>query len=218
MQRMEPGSCPLCSSDTTCLYHRDMKRDYYQCQVCSLVFVPSRFWLNREAEKAVYDLHENDADDQGYRSFLARLVSPMLDRLGRERLRGLDFGCGPGPALSHMLYEHGHQVALYDPFYHNDPSLLATNYDFICATEVVEHLHSPGEELGLLFALLKSGGWLGIMTKLVIDKAAFSNWHYTRDLTHVCFFSRETFLYIASSYAVTVSFVGNDVVLFQKNS
>ena len=39
-----------------------------------------------------------------------------------------------------MLEESGHRVALYDVFYVPDTLALAASYDFITATEVVEHL------------------------------------------------------------------------------
>lgn len=207
--------CPLCGSSLAEAFHVDAVREYRQCQLCSLVFVPCRFWLGRDEEKAVYDLHENDPKDRGYRRFLSRLVLPMLERLDGP-CDGLDFGCGPGPALSLMFHEHGHQVKLYDPFYCDEPSLLIRRYDFICATEVVEHLHNPDRELSRLFGILKPGGLLGIMTKLVIDSAAFGNWHYIRDLTHICFFSRDSFCWIADRYGVDVTFIGNDVILLQK--
>ena len=42
-----------------------------------------------------------------------------------------------------MFEEMGHTVALYDYFYANDPFVLHHLYDFITATEVVEHLHNP---------------------------------------------------------------------------
>lgn len=54
------------------------------------------------------------------------------------------------------------------------------------------------------------------MTKMVIDQAAFGNWHYKLDPTHVCFFSRETFLWWASQSGSDVTFVGNDVILLRK--
>lgn len=139
----------------------------------------------------------------------------MLERLNPEQ-QGLDFGCGPGPALSSLLEEQGHRVALYDPFYFNDSTVLQNRYDFICATEVVEHLHDPGEVFTLLFGMLKQGGWLAIMTKLVIDLQAFRRWHYIRDLTHVCFFSRATFEYLSRRFSTTLEFAASDVILLKK--
>jgi len=178
-----------------------------------LIFVPARYWLNAEDERATYDLHENVAHDPKYRNFLSRLTMPLLEKL-RPHQNGLDFGCGPGPALSIILEEHGHHVELYDPFYANNPSVFNTTYDFICATEVVEHLRDPNQVFTTLFTLLKKGGWLGVMTKLVSDHHTFSNWHYIRDMTHICFYHRNTFVYLAQRFNAKLTFIGQDVMLF----
>nr|MBS0021313.1 methyltransferase domain-containing protein [Gammaproteobacteria bacterium] len=84
-----------------------------------------------------------------------------------------------------MFAEAGHHMAIYDPYYAADASVLRRSYDFITASEVVEHLYAPGEVLARLFDLLRPGGWLGLMTKLVTDRAAFASWHYKLDPTHV---------------------------------
>ena len=55
--------------------------------------------------------------------------------------QGLDYGCGPGPALAHMLREAGHDVALFDPFFAPDPAPFNRTYDFVTCTEVAEHFH-----------------------------------------------------------------------------
>jgi len=56
-------------------------------------------------------------------------------------------------------------------------------------------------------------GGLGIMTKLIRDKESFSHGHYIRGLTHVCFFSRGTFAYIAQKYTTSFFFIEDDVIL-----
>jgi hypothetical protein len=177
--------------------------------------VPPASHLARRAEKAEYDRHQNHPDDPGYRRFLARLVLPLQARLAPGS-RGLDFGAGPGPALAHMLTEAGHEVNLYDPFYANRPAALTRQYDFITASEVVEHLRHPGLELDRLYGLLKPGGLLGIMTKRVIDRERFARWHYKNDPTHVCFFSRETFAWLAARWGARVDFVDRDVIIIVK--
>ncbi len=207
--------CPLCSSKDLDSFFEDKKRIYLRCSCCKLVFVPKRYWLGAEDEKATYDLHENDAQDQGYRQFLSRLSTPLLKKLGPKQ-KGLDFGCGPGPTLSAILEDRGQQVDLYDPFYYNDPSVFCKKYDFICATEVVEHLHDPNKEFEVLFKMLKRNGWLSIMTKLVIDQHAFRQWHYIRDMTHICFYSRSTFSYLAQRFHAELTFVAKDVILLHK--
>lgn len=114
------------------------------------------------------------------------------------------------------MEEAGHRVSLYDPFYFDHPNLLEQAYDFITATEVVEHLQHPARVFASLFEQLDPGGWLGVMTKQVIDQQAFATWHYIRDLTHICFYSRPTFEYIAQKFKADLFFEGNDVILFKK--
>ena len=180
-----------------------------------MVFVPPEQFLSAERERAVYDRHENSPNDEGYRQFLSRMFEPLAERLATGS-RGLDFGSGPGPTLSIMFEEAGHTMAIYDPFYAPDPAPLDKQYDFITATEVVEHLHHPRRELDRLWSCLEPGGLLGIMTKRVIDRDAFSRWHYKNDPTHACFFSTETFEWLAGYWQAELTIVGDDVVLFGK--
>ncbi|GAB3273879.1 class I SAM-dependent methyltransferase [Parahaliea aestuarii] len=207
--------CPLCDSGLTESFYRDRRRPYLRCLDCTLVFVPPAFHLDRDAEKAEYDLHDNRVDDPAYRRFLSRLADPLLERLP-PAARGLDFGCGPGPALAAMLEQAGHAVALYDVFYFPDAAVLGGQYDFICATEVVEHLHRPGAELDRLWQCLRPGGWLGVMTKLVRDREAFAGWHYKNDRTHVCFFSEATWEWWAKGRGAALEIVAADVILLFK--
>lgn len=209
-------SCPLCRSTHNAFYAADKQREYWQCAQCALVFVPSHFYLSAMLERAQYDLHENN-DDAGYRAFLNRLAQPLLLRIKPESV-GLDFGCGPGPVLATMLKAAGHNMDLFDIFYQPDSSVFSRQYDFITATEVIEHLRNPHDELARLWSCLRPGGYLGLMTKLVKDKTAFVNWHYKIDPTHVCFYSVDTFQYLANSLAANVEFVAADVIVLQKIS
>lgn len=211
-------ACPLCGHRTNRVYHTDhtgRRRRYLQCDHCLLVFVTAPDQLSSAEEKAVYDLHRNDPTDSGYRRFLSRLYDPLMQRLAPAS-EGLDFGCGPGPTLSVMLEEAGHAVALYDRFYAADESVWERRYDFITATEVVEHLAAPGAELQRLWHHLENGGVLALMTKLVTGQEAFSRWHYRNDPTHVCFFSRPTFAWLASQWRASLTFIGADVILLSK--
>lgn len=207
--------CPLCLSPKTQHYYQDKRREYLQCQQCELVFVRPDQRLDSAQEKAHYDLHENNPEDQGYRRFLSRVANPMLERI-EPNSHGLDFGCGPGPTLSLMLQQQGHKMNLYDAYYYPDSSVLEKSYDFITATEVIEHLYQPDKVWQQWLNLVKSGGWIGLMTKMVIDVEAFASWHYKNDLTHVVFFSRKTFQYLAERDKLQLEFVGNDVILLRK--
>lgn len=206
--------CPLCRISKASPFYQD-SREYFRCPVCSLVFVLPRQFLTPEEEKSVYDHHENSSDDPRYRRFLSRLFVPLSQRLVPDSF-GLDFGSGPGATLSVMFEEAGHSMKIYDPFYAPDVKPLQLHYDFITASEVVEHLHHPRRELDRLWSCLKPNGSLGIMTKRVIDQEAFSRWHYKNDPTHVCFFSIETFRWLAEHWCATLTVPENDVVLFAK--
>lgn len=206
-------TCPLCKGSESGLYYTDRTRDYFQCGMCGLVFVPERFRLSAEEERARYDLHENDPSDAGYRRFLKGLLEPMAARL-KPGAEGLDFGCGPGPTLSLMFAEAGFSCANYDPFYAPDETALLRTYDFVSCSEVIEHCYDPYAVFGQMLSLLKPGGVLGIMTQLVRDREAFARWHYIDDRTHVCFFSNETLKWVGDTFDVKPLFCENSVTLF----
>ncbi len=208
-------SCPLCETNESGFYYQDNRRDYFQCMQCGLVYVRPDQRLPAEQEKAEYDLHQNSSEDQSYRLFLSRIANPLVNRLSIGS-SGLDFGCGPGPTLSLMLEEAGMKVALYDAFYRVDPCVLTRRYDFITATEVIEHVYQPGQTLMKLWQQLNTGGLLAIMTKRVLSLEAFASWHYKNDPTHVCFFSEATFFWLAKKLGAELEFVEKDVVFLTK--
>lgn len=208
------SGCPLCGTPDAELVHRDI-RHFLQCPECGLIFVPPGEHLDAASEKARYDLHRNDPGDPDYRRFLARLGDQMLARLpaGAE---GLDFGCGPGPALAAMLTDAGHRMRVYDPFYAPDKGVWLQSYDFITSSEVFEHLYRPADELDRLFAALKSSGLLGVMTSFAPPMPGFARWHYTNDPTHVCFYGRETFEFIARHWGATMEHLADNVAVLRK--
>ncbi len=207
--------CPLCRGADTRDFYRAPDRPYRRCSVCALVFVPRTWHLSRAAEKAQYDLHCNGPSDAGYRHFLSRMTAPLAARL-KPASAGLDFGSGPGPTLCVMLAELGHRVTNFDPFYAPDNDVLEQRYDFVTATEVVEHLSAPGAVLSQLWGLLLPGGWLGLMTQPAVQEADFGAWHYKNDPTHVTFFAHASFLWLGAQWGVEPQFFAGGVVLFHK--
>lgn len=220
-------TCPLCGSK----HHTDFaeklvyvnqhlektkqRRRYRKCDVCSLIFVDKRHLPTYAEEKALYDQHDNDPNDVGYRKFLSRMANPILDTIAADS-KGLDFGCGPGPTLYHLFEEAGHRCCNYDPLYADDKALLKQQYDFVCSTEVIEHIHWPRKSLDLIWQLIKPGGVLGLMTKRPTGYDAFMQWHYTNDPTHVRFFSEATFQWLAEQWQAKVSFPEKDVAVLTK--
>ena len=214
--------CPLCASADIVHFSQDRRRAYWHCQRCDLVFAERKSLLDEAAELAIYQFHQNDPMDIHYRQFLMKLSTPLLARLsahypaGLAHLQALDFGSGPGPTLYLLMAEAGLRMANYDPYFANDPSLLTHTFDLICATEAIEHFYQPADEWQLWLTLLRANGYLGLMTKLRPEPAVFANWHYKNDPTHVSFFSRQTFEFLAHRDGLSVEFIGNDVILLQK--
>ncbi len=206
--------CPLCAAADATLYHRDRVRSYWRCGRCALVFVPPAARVDIAAEKARYDQHQNNPADPRYRRFLSRLAEPLIARVSHGAI-GLDFGSGPGPALGPMLAEAGLHVHLYDVFYAPDPAVWNRQYDFITASEVIEHLHHPRAELERLFSVLAPGGYLAMMTRWVSDEGAFMRSRYIRDPTHVCFYSAATCHWIAHQWQTSLELPDTDVALFR---
>jgi hypothetical protein len=212
--------CILCNTTHLAPFYEDTSEEYaskyYQCQQCRLIFARPEDRPNRTEEFARYETHENDPNDEGYRNFLGQLFHPLNDLL-KPRSKGLDFGSGPGPTLSLMFEEAGHDMEIYDPYYADNPDVFGKPYDFITATEVVEHLFNPGNELERLWSCLRLGGYLGIMTKIAEDNVAFfADWHYRLDLTHVTFYTKETFRWLADHWNASVTFPADRVIIFEK--
>ena len=208
-------TCPLCFTLQTNRLCTDNHRDYLRCQRCQLTFVPPIYHLSIEKEKARYDEHKNSPEDPQYREFLSKLLIPMVSKLTLGD-QGLDFGSGPGPTLSIMFREAGYPMEIYDYFYAPNTDVLNRQYDFITATEVIEHLRHPIQTLNLLWKILKPGGVLGIMTETVPDHKLFSEWYYKRDPTHICFFSYATFTWLSKKLNAAAQTQARNIMLLSK--
>ena len=209
------STCPLCKKNNSTLFCKEQHRSYFQCPCCSLLYVPSCHHLSPVEEKKRYDTHTNHPDDPEYRDFLNRLVSPLLPYLPTGG-KGIDYGSGPGPTLSLMFSEFGFHMKDYDPFYANYNKVLEEEYDFLTCSETMEHFSNPKEEWELFLKLVKRGGWIGIMTQLYEREIDFSQWYYKNDPTHVSFYSKETFKWLAEEYNLRLLFGERSVVFFQR--
>lgn len=209
----DPDGCPVCLSIGPQPFLSAEGRNYWRCGICEARFLDPRQLPPRAAEQQRYLQHRNDPDDPAYRRFLSRLADPLLARLPAGS-RGLDYGCGPGPALAAMLREAGHRMALSDPFFQADPEPLERIYDFVTCTETAEHFHRPAQEFDRIAGLVRRGGWL--MTSFLVEDGQFAGWRYRKDPTHVVFYHEKTLRHIAASRGWTCDIPVKDVALMQK--
>jgi len=207
--------CPVCAAPATRWFSDVGDRRYWRCGCCVATFLDPGQRPGAGRERREYDLHRNDPADAGYRRFLARLAEPLIDRLAAGA-HGLDYGCGPGPAMPAMLAGAGFRVETWDPLYDARAEALARRYDFITCTEVIEHAHAPAEVFRRLDRLLRPGGLLGLMTAFQTDDARFAGWHYRRDPTHVVFFREQTLRFVAGRTGWAIEIPRAGVAILRK--
>jgi hypothetical protein len=210
-----PQSCPLCGSDNTELISNTGKQVYFSCDNCELTSLSQNQLLEPAEEQFRYEQHNNNPNDPRYRDFLGKLFNPLQPLLEQGSF-GLDFGCGPGPALALMFKEAGYRMNTYDPYFANNPSVLDERYDFITSTEVFEHLYNPYKEIDLLFSLLKPRGIVGVMTKLLKDEIDFPTWFYRNDTTHVSFYTKKTWEWVSNHWNAKILTLDDNIVIIQK--
>jgi SAM-dependent methyltransferase len=190
--------CPLCGAPGPFERAIDIRKRWHRrCGRCQLLFVEDGFLPDPAAERDRYAKHRNGPHDAGYVAFLRQALSPALPLLA-PAMRGLDYGCGHTPTLCGLLEAEGLHCENYDPFFH--PGWPEGAFDYVFATEVVEHFHEPARDWGKLAGLLTPGGLLTVMTAPWEDLAHFRTWGYASDETHVCFYRPETFAWIRAAF------------------
>lgn len=214
--------CILCQNQNTAVINVTKKPEhtYHMCSECDLIFMAPLERLSAREEMDRYNLHQNQGS-AGHLAFLEPLIKDVNDyfksaNVDLSTLSALDFGCGPTPSLSSVLSMKGYKTFDYDLYYHPDQEAFRRNYHLITATEVFEHFQQPRVEIDKLVRLLKSGGLLAVMTSAHKGEAAFHDWHYRRDETHVTFYSEKTMEWIAHHYHLNILKAKSPYWIFQK--
>ncbi len=215
LSREDPICCTLCGLQNNSFFFRDKFREYQKCNVCSIIFVSSKYHVSRIEEGARYEEHNNDPNDKGYRDFLSQIAKPINEYFPNGA-NGLDFGCGPTPLLAQILGELGFEMDVFDPFYAIDKSVFDRDYDFVVSTEVFEHLSKPLIEIRKLLEIIKPDGLLAIMTLPYTESIDFHKWHYKNDATHICFYTIETFDWLSNHLDISYDQVGNNIFIFRR--
>jgi len=207
--------CIVCKNQRAKEYKNIEQKRYWKCSYCEAIFLDKKFYLSSNDEYKHYLTHNNDLNDPRYKKFLSHLTLPLIERIKLNSI-GLDYGCGPGPALSLMLREKGYKMFNYDPFFHPAKRNLLKKYDFISCTETVEHFHNPFGEFTRFNELLNNNGIIGIMTNFHSKQNIFENWYYIKDPTHVVFYNKKTFRIIAKIFDWDCEFLVNNLVFLKK--
>lgn len=205
-------NCLLCQSDAD-----PFEVETFLCPTCHLVFKNPSVFLSTDEDFKRYSSHQNCSEDQGYVDFLERLLDPLKPFLP-QRFSALDFGCGPGPVLGTLLEDCGGDVENYDPLFYPDAHLLIPDsYDVVTCTEVVEHFKTPRTDWELLVGLVRDGGLLGVMTQYYNPTIDYQKWWYKNDPTHIVFYQKETFEFLAQLFNLEILYSDNkSITIFRK--
>jgi SAM-dependent methyltransferase len=211
--------CKICGSECLDhLYNEKSNSNYYFCKVCEFVFQDENEVVSEEKEKEIYDLHNNTFESKGYvemfENFIDKAIVPFIEL----KSNALDYGCGPGVVLAEILRNQGWNVKTYDPIYDNNSDYNNVKYNLITSTEVFEHFLNPVIELEKISKLLNKGGILAIMT-LLRPKTSdeFKDWWYTRDITHISFYSPKTLYLLGKMFGLKMIYNDNKrLIAFKK--
>ena len=166
-------------------------------------------------EKKRYDEHINTEENKGYVEQFKNLIRQTSEDMPNGAT-GLDFGSGPSPVLAKLLGDKGFNMNIYDLFYADNPEVLEGQYDFISATEVIEHLADPVAVMKRLWKCLKPGGKLYILTQRYPAKEEFLNWYYKNDPTHISYFQKKTFQELAAILPAELEIKDKTLVILTK--
>ncbi|UCN01314.1 methyltransferase domain-containing protein [Sulfurimonas sp. SWIR-19] len=202
--------CPLCQNSAS-FFYEDTQR-YYQCKNCHGIFVDAAHLPDAKSEKARYELHDDDAEDAGYRTFVAPITSNIEQDFSAEA-KGLDFGAGTSRIITKVMQEKGYAISSYDPYFHPYKELLEQKYDYIASCEVIEHFYHPAKEFALLKSLLKENAKLYLMTDIYDEQVEFSSWYYKNDPTHVFLYTKKTFEWIQKRFEFSNLFIEKRLII-----
>jgi len=228
LRPVETEPCPLCGALAPSV-GRSLSRLHCACPVCDLRFIPPAFHLSPEQEYERYLCHQNSLSNAGYVKFLMVAVDCLKNHLRKELDVSptiLDYGSGPAPVLVQLLNREGFAAMGYDPIFgdRSEPGRIVTGslagqgpFDAVVSTETVEHFRMPRAEWEQMTSLIRPGGFLVVVTSLVLPGINLSHWYYAHDPTHIAFYSESTFRYIGEQWGLSrIATNGRNWVVMRK--
>lgn len=206
--------CILCAAKTG-KFWKSKKREFVRCTNCGGIQLLPEYYVAEDIEKQRYLSHNNDVEDPRYQEFVSPITSRVLSDFSVKNT-GLDYGCGTGPVATTELEKEGFSIALYDPYFYPDKSVLKNTYDFIICCEVMEHFYDPAGEFRELSQSLNPGGKLYCKTSIYSEDLDFDNWYYKNDPTHVFFYTRKSLEWIRDNLGFSVLEIEPKLIVLSK--
>jgi SAM-dependent methyltransferase len=205
--------CKLCGGPTSFEFARNLahglRGEYFECRNCHLLQSGHLDHLPLSDLTGFYDEERQSPTDTGA-AWRQYSVVTKIRYLARFRLLPsapmvLDFGCGSGFTVAYLQARYQWPVLGYDSF--GGQSYLAPEavahdwdtvvrrgpFDLIIASEVLEHLVRPRDELARLRSVLAGdGSAMYVTTGLYVPGKHDATWQYLAPDSgqHVCFYSQ----------------------------
>ena len=209
--------CPLCSSDSKHYITVD-SYSYNHCNQCNHIWLDSTHYLKEVEESERYLLHNNNADNISYVNYLTRIYNECEKYAPKSSLESgvVDYGCCAEEVMVKVIEKSGYEGYGYDPLFNIVVPLNNLPVGVVIASESVEHFYNPLTEFKQIHSWLKPGGTLFIKTSLTDTVDDFGSWWYRKDPTHVQFFSRQSFQFIAETIGFRLLFAEKNTVVLEK--
>jgi SAM-dependent methyltransferase len=200
------------------MIHPKTHKTYHTCGGCGYRFLDEMHVVDHDAEFKNYQKHDNSFACGGYVKMFEDLITQVINPYKSHIKTALDFGCGEGQVLGTLLTQQGIETDHYDLYFYPQKVYENKTYDLITSTEVFEHLKNPSGVFEKLTKHLNPKGYLILMTKFTPNKDdEFLKWWYIRDITHIGFFTPQSFEILARNYGLTlIKTLNDDTVIFQK--
>lgn len=194
--------CVLCLGNRLEVVMPKPPRSMFHCRSCDLIFAFPEARPDSVAERDRYLWHQNSIDDAGYVAMFDDVIASIQGRV-EPGSHILDYGCGPSQVLVELLRRRGFDVTGFDPIFAPDANL-SHIFDAIVSVETFEHFFEPKLEIERIASLLRGGGCLIVKSQFHRGEESMHDWWYARDITHVSFYSKKTFEYIAEMFGFEI--------------
>jgi predicted TPR repeat methyltransferase len=210
--------CKICDATTRTIRDEKKELSYYRCESCGFVYLDDKYIVDSEREKDQYEMHQNSFESLGYVKMFEDFITEAIIPYEEHIETALEFGCGSGPVLAELLRRRGMEVDQYDLYFFPHKVYEGKKYDLITSTEVFEHLQNPIAILETLVEHTQDNGYIALMTRFPsAEDKIFLDWWYRRDVTHISFFTPQSFEIMAQKTGLKMLQTINDnIVVFQK--
>jgi len=208
--------CKICNTQIENFKDTQLKKIFFHCSNCELIFLDKTYHVTNVNEKNQYDQHNNSLENKGYVKMFNDFLDFTLENLNIKT--ALDFGSGPTPVLVELLKKRGLYTEYFDKYYQPKKIYENKTYDLITSTEVFEHLENPIEILSTLAKHLNPNGIISLMTLFHTNKQEdFLKWWYRRDPTHITFFTPKSIELMANKCGLKILKTDNKrIIVLQK--